>query len=166
VLGHAPDITERERQARQLRDWSIRDTLTGCFNRRYLTEIAASVAEDDAWGCVAVDLDHFKHVNDTYGHQRGDEVLVAMGRFLQGHVRRQDAVIRAGGDEFLLLLPQTDEEETLKIVDRIDADRANAPIGFTLGHAVRMPGESLDAALARADKALYAIRAKRPKVAR
>jgi diguanylate cyclase (GGDEF)-like protein/PAS domain S-box-containing protein len=166
VLGHALDITERERQARQLRDWSIRDTLTGCFNRRYLTEIAASVAEDDAWGCVAVDLDHFKHVNDTYGHQRGDEVLVAMGRFLQGHVRRQDAVIRAGGDEFLLLLPQTDEEETLKIVDRIDADRANAPIGFTLGHAVRMPGESLDAALARADKALYAIRAKRPKVAR
>jgi diguanylate cyclase (GGDEF)-like protein/PAS domain S-box-containing protein len=166
VLGHAQDITERERQERQLRDWSIRDALTGCFNRRHLAEVADTIARDDPWGCVAIDLDRFKHVNDTYGHQRGDEVLIAMAEFLKRHVRRQDMVVRSGGDEFLLLLPRADEAQTQEIVRRIEADRADAPIGFTLGQAVRRGDTTLDAALAQADRELYAIRAKRPAVAR
>ncbi|HEU4665327.1 MAG TPA: PAS domain S-box protein [Dokdonella sp.] len=166
VLGHALDITERERHERQLRDWSIRDALTGCFNRRYLAEVADGIAKDDPWGCVAIDLDRFKQINDTYGHQRGDEVLVAMAAFLKRHVRKQDMVVRAGGDEFLLLLPHADEAQTQEIVKRIEADRADAPIGFTLGHAVRRDDATLDEALARADRELYAIRAKRPAVAR
>jgi diguanylate cyclase (GGDEF)-like protein/PAS domain S-box-containing protein len=161
VLGHALDITQREHYERQLRDWSVRDTLTGCYNRRYLTEVAASLRDGDPWGCIAVDLDRFKQVNDTYGHQRGDEVLVAMGKFLSGHVRPRDIVVRAGGDEFLILLPMTDDRETAKIVDRLDAHRGEAPIGFTLGHAVRHGSESLDSALVAADKRLYAIRATR-----
>ena len=166
VLGHAQDITEREQQERQLRDWSIRDALTGCFNRRHLADVGRSIADDDPWGCVAIDLDRFKHVNDTYGHQRGDEVLVAMAEFLKRHVRRQDMVVRAGGDEFLLLLPHADEAQTQDIIRRIEADRADAPIGFTLGHAVRRGKTTLDAALAQADNELYALRAKRPAVAR
>ncbi|HEY6941787.1 PAS domain S-box protein [Dokdonella sp.] len=166
VLGHALDITERERHERQLRDWSIRDALTGCFNRRYLAEVADTIARDEPWGCVAIDLDRFKQVNDTYGHQRGDEVLVAMAAFLKRHVRKQDIVVRAGGDEFLLLLPRADEAQTQEIVKRIEADRAQAPIGFTLGQAVRRDDATLDEALARADRELYAIRAKRPAVAR
>jgi diguanylate cyclase (GGDEF)-like protein/PAS domain S-box-containing protein len=161
VLGHALDITQREHYERQLRDWSVRDTLTGCYNRRYLAEVAAGLRDGDPWGCIAVDLDRFKQVNDTYGHQRGDEVLVAMGKFLAGHVRPRDIVVRAGGDEFLVLLPMTDDQETAKIVDRLDAHRGEAPIGFTLGHAVRHGSESLDSALAAADKHLYAIRATR-----
>ncbi|MEO5560777.1 MAG: PAS domain S-box protein, partial [Dokdonella sp.] len=155
VLGHAQDITEREQYERKLRDWSVRDSLTGCFNRRYLTEVAAEIGEDDPWGCIAVDLDRFKLVNDTYGHQRGDEVLIAMGQFLSGHVRPRDIVVRAGGDEFLVLLPHTDEEQTQKIIERIEVDRALAPIGFTLGHAIRRGSESLDVALAVADNRLY-----------
>jgi diguanylate cyclase (GGDEF)-like protein/PAS domain S-box-containing protein len=166
VLGHALDITERERHERQLRDWSIRDALTGCFNRRYLAEVADTIARDEPWGCVAIDLDRFKQVNDTYGHQRGDEVLVAMAAFLKRHVRKQDIVVRAGGDEFLLLLPRADEAQTQEIVKRIEADRAQAPIGFTLGQAVRRDDATLDEALARADRELYAIRAKRPAIAR
>ncbi len=166
VLGHAQDITAREHYERQLRDWSTHDPLTGCFNRRYLTEISADIPDDDPWGCIAVDLDRFKLVNDTYGHQRGDEVLIAMGKFLSNHVRPHDIVVRAGGDEFLVLLPHTDEEQTRKIVERIDADRAHAPIGFTLGHAVRHGSEPIDAALAAADKRLYELRAQRPPLAR
>ncbi|MEO6251462.1 MAG: PAS domain S-box protein, partial [Luteimonas sp.] len=162
VLGHAQDITEREHSERQLRDWSIRDSLTGCFNRRYLAEISSDIRNDDPWGCIAVDLDRFKLVNDTYGHQRGDEVLVAMGQFLSSHVRPHDIVVRAGGDEFLILLPHTDEEQTQKVIDRIVVDRVQAPIGFTLGHAVRQGSEPLDAALAAADKRLYERRAQRP----
>jgi diguanylate cyclase (GGDEF)-like protein/PAS domain S-box-containing protein len=166
VLGHALDITEREHHARHLRDWSIRDALTGCFNRRYLAEVASGLRDGDPWGCIAVDLDRFKQVNDTYGHQRGDEVLVAMGQFLSSRVRPRDIVVRAGGDEFLVLLPHTDAEQAQRIIERIEAERAQAPIGFTLGHAIRNGSESLDSALAAADARLYEIRAKRPPVSR
>jgi diguanylate cyclase (GGDEF)-like protein/PAS domain S-box-containing protein len=161
VLGHALDVTERFRQESQLREWSTHDPLTGCFNRRYLAELTAEHAE--GWGCIVFDLDHFKHVNDTWGHARGDEVLVAMATFLRGHVRPQDAVIRLGGDEFLVLLRGAGEELTQGVVDRLDADRADAPIGFTMGATTVEPGASLEAGLGEADRRLYKAREGRPK---
>lgn len=161
VLGHALDVTERFRQENQLREWSIHDPLTGCFNRRYLAELTAGPAV--GWGCIVFDLDHFKHVNDTHGHARGDEVLVAMAVFLRGHVRPQDVVIRLGGDEFLVLLRGAGEELTQGVVDRLDADRADAPIGFTMGAATVEPGASLEAGLGEADRRLYKAREGRPK---
>ncbi|WP_458070801.1 PAS domain S-box protein [Rhodanobacter sp. BL-MT-08] len=161
VLAHAQDLTERHRYEKQLREWSVRDSLTGCFNRRYLDELSTSLRPDESWGCIAVDLDRFKLVNDTYGHQRGDEVLVAMGRFLAAHVRPQDVVIRTGGDEFVLLLKGADEQETSAVIDRIHAARAEAPIGFSLGHAIRQDDSPLDSALREADRRLYEIRAAR-----
>jgi diguanylate cyclase (GGDEF)-like protein len=106
-----------------------------------------------------VDLDHFKQVNDTYGHQRGDEVLQEMARFLRGHVRADDAVVRLGGDEFLVLLRDADESALSEAMGRIDQDRAAAPIGFTLGAATFGDGVSLDEGLAEADRQLYAKRA-------
>ena len=161
VLGHALDVTERFRQENQLREWSIHDPLTGCFNRRYLAELTAGPA--GGWGCIVFDLDHFKHVNDTYGHARGDEVLVAMAVFLRSHVRPQDAVLRLGGDEFLVLLRGAGEELTRGVVDRLDADRADAPIGFTMGATTVEPGASLEAGLGEADRRLYKAREGRPK---
>jgi diguanylate cyclase (GGDEF)-like protein/PAS domain S-box-containing protein len=161
VLGHAQDITDRQRHVQQLRDWSIRDPLTGCFNRRFLSGLSASMGEGDVWGCIAVDLDRFKLVNDTYGHQRGDEVLVAMGGFLQKHLRADDVVVRVGGDEFVVLLKEAEERVTEKIVQRISDDREHAPIAFTLGHAIRRAGMPLEEALGLADKALYDRRALR-----
>lgn len=161
VLGHALDVTERFRQESQLREWSIHDALTGCFNRRYLAELTAGPAA--GWGCIVFDLDHFKQVNDTHGHARGDEVLVAMATFLRNHVRPQDAVIRLGGDEFLVLLRGAGEELTQGVVDRLDADRAAAPIGFTMGATTVVPGASLEAALGEADRRLYKAREGRPK---
>ena len=161
ILGHAQDVTERFRQERKLRDWSIHDPLTGCFNRRYLAELMAA-RDPERWGCIVFDLDHFKHVNDTYGHQRGDEVLVAMAQFLRGHVRPQDAVIRLGGDEFLVLLREAEDGLTDGVVGRLDADRAAAPIGFTMGSTTVEPGASLEAGLAEADRGLYKAREGRP----
>ncbi|TAL82987.1 MAG: PAS domain S-box protein [Rhodanobacter sp.] len=163
ILGHAQDITERQQHVEQLRDWSIRDTLTGCFNRRYLAELAADMEPGDAWGCIAIDLDRFKQVNDTYGHQRGDEVLVAMSRFLARHVRPTDAVVRVGGDEFVILLKDADLAATDKAVQRLEEGSGNAPIAFTVGAAVRQPGGSLDELLGEADTRLYASRAGRDK---
>lgn len=155
VLGHAQDVTASQSYARQLRDWSIRDPLTRCFNRRYLGEVAVSLREGDIWGCIVFDLDHFKQVNDTRGHERGDEVLVAMGQFLKEHVRPEDIVVRLGGDEFLLLLKGSDESETARAAERIEADATRAPIRFTLGYAVRSGPMPLRDALKAADDRLY-----------
>lgn len=157
VLGHAQDVTERQVQERQLRDWSIHDPLTGSFNRRYLAELTAAQPAEH-WGCIVFDLDYFKHVNDTYGHQRGDEILVAMASFLSSHVRPQDAVIRLGGDEFLVLLREAEKGLTDSVVARLDADRANAPIGFTMGSTTVEVGASLEAGLVEADRRLYKAR--------
>ncbi len=165
VLGHAQDVTERQQQQNKLREWSIRDTLTGCFNRRYLAELIAAHQKEQL-GCIVIDLDHFKQINDTYGHQRGDEVLIGMAAFLSRHVRAQDAVIRLGGDEFLVLLREAGDGLTETIVKRIDADRTAAPIAFTLGSTTLDEGVSLEAGLVEADRLLYQARAGRPRRAR
>ena len=161
VLCHALDVTENKRRERQLRDWSIRDPLTGCYNRRYLAELSANLRPDESWGCIAVDLDHFKKVNDSHGHERGDEVLVEVANFLRAHVRPVDAVVRAGGDEFLILLKGADEARTKTICDRMLANRDDLPVRFSLGSAVRGESEPLAEALRVADQRLYAMRAGR-----
>ena len=79
VIVHSQDVRERLGHEKQLRELSIRDPLTGCFNRRYLDELEAGMNDHDIWTCIAIDLDRFKQVNDTHGHQRGDEVLVEGG---------------------------------------------------------------------------------------
>lgn len=160
VLGHAQDITARQVQLQQLRDWSVRDALTGAFNRRFLAELSESIGDDDRWGCIAVDLDKFKLVNDTHGHQRGDEVLVEMAEFLQRHLRPDDAVLRIGGDEFLLLLQGADQRTLDRVVERYRDDSGAAPNEFTMGVALRKPGRPLSEAIAAADDLLYAERAR------
>jgi diguanylate cyclase (GGDEF)-like protein/PAS domain S-box-containing protein len=161
VLGHAQDVTERQQHQRKLEQWSVRDPLTGCFNRRFITELASSMGELDHWGCITFDLDRFKQINDEFGHQRGDEVLVAMAKFLSNHLRPEDAVVRLGGDEFLVLLRHADAVLTDSVASRIDNDRKTAPISFTMGAACRQPGEPLEHMLAEADKRLYEVRALR-----
>jgi diguanylate cyclase (GGDEF)-like protein/PAS domain S-box-containing protein len=158
VLGHALDITERYQHELKLWDEATRDPLTKCFNRRYLENLSDAFASE-AWGCIAIDLDHFKQVNDQYGHQRGDEVLVAMARFLFRHARRDDPVVRLGGDEFLLLLRGADDEATARVARELEADRASAPIGFTMGIASFGHGVSLAEGLGEADRRLYQRRA-------
>jgi diguanylate cyclase (GGDEF)-like protein/PAS domain S-box-containing protein len=159
VLGHAQDITDRRRYEQQLREQSIRDPLTGCYNRRYLDEHVASLGAAATWGCVVIDLDHFKQVNDTCGHQRGDEVLIGIGRFLSAQADKGSVVVRMGGDEFMVLLRDGDEAATERLAARLRAAAPNeAPIAFTVGWATREPGETLDATIRRADNALYATR--------
>jgi diguanylate cyclase (GGDEF)-like protein/PAS domain S-box-containing protein len=161
VLGHAQDISEQQRVERKLRELAERDSLTGCYNRRFLTELARASDPDACWGCIAFDLDRFKQVNDTYGHQRGDEVLVAMARFLREQLRAEDIVVRLGGDEFLIFLLQADPHITEELARRIEAHRRSAPIAFTMGWATRQPGQTLETVLAEADRKLYQRRALR-----
>lgn len=158
VLCNAMDMTERRRLEEKLREQNIRDPLTGCFNRRYLALAESRFADEQQWGCVIVDLDNFKQINDTRGHRGGDEVLVAMGRFLNQHARAGDAVVRMGGDEFLLLLSDGNTS-TEVIAGRIRATADNdAPCDLSIGFASRQGHEALERTIERADQQLYQVR--------
>ncbi|HEX6018064.1 MAG TPA: diguanylate cyclase [Burkholderiaceae bacterium] len=96
-----------------LKDQAVRDALTGLFNRRYLNEtlptaLALARREHQPLAVAIIDLDHFKAVNDRYGHGAGDTLLSAFGRLLASHCRKSDVACRYGGEEFCLLLPRTD----------------------------------------------------------
>ncbi|MGE4373119.1 MAG: GGDEF domain-containing protein [Xanthobacter sp.] len=98
------------------------DPLTGLLNRRSLMEAYAAVPAEQinrGVGFLALDIDHFKHVNDTYGHATGDVVLQLVAEVLRETVRKQDIVARAGGEEFVAVLPNVDEETVAHVAERI-----------------------------------------------
>lgn len=158
--GILVDITVRKELENQLLEQSIRDPLTGCFNRRYLSMFElTSDSMPGAWGCIVIDIDNFKRYNDELGHQAGDDVLVKLSRFLFRQIRAEEAVIRMGGDEFLILLSHADARHTRAAAKRIEkAATEEAPVPFSLGWASRKGKERLEKTLGRADQSLYAVR--------
>ncbi len=156
-------------QAR-LQDQAIRDSLTGLFNRRYLEEtlqreIAQAYRSQHPLGIVMVDVDHFKDINDTYGHLAGDTALQALGQLLAANTRSSDIACRYGGEEFVLALPgatlETAREraEHLRLaVEALRVDYAGARLSLTISAGVAaypLHGERADEVLDRADQALY-----------
>ena len=158
--GMLVDITERKELENELREQSVRDPLTGCFNRRYLSMFETASDElPGGWGCIVIDINHFKRYNDKHGHQAGDEVLVRLSRFLMRQTRAEEAVIRMGGDEFLILLGHADAGHTEAAAKRIESAAATEVIApFSLGWASRSGKEKLEKTIGRADHKLYAIR--------
>lgn len=159
-VGMLIDITRLKDLERELREQAIRDALTGCFNRRYLRALADEVEPSAAgWGAVVLDIDHFKRYNDEHGHQAGDEILIKMSRFLMCEVRVEDAVVRYGGDEFLLFLRGADDEATGYVGTRLRAEApCRAPVPFSLGWATRREHEPLERTVGRADRNLIQVR--------
>lgn len=141
------------------------DALTGLANRRHLNEHLghhlAAVSRGSQFTVVLVDVDHFKSVNDTHGHDVGDLVLKRVAAILQKGARESDIVGRWGGEEFLVLCPQTETEGGRLLAERLaDMLRAEAidKVGrqtASFGVAQAGPGETLEPLLARADAALY-----------
>lgn len=158
--GMLVDITARKRMEEELRQQSMRDPLTGCFNRRYLAEMDEELSPSDGnWGCLFIDIDHFKHYNDTHGHAMGDNTLIRMSRFLMRQVRAEEPVIRVGGDEFVILLRGASEAQTMMVAQRMQAAALRtAPVPFSLGWASREPSENLMSTMHRADQNLLAVR--------
>jgi diguanylate cyclase (GGDEF)-like protein len=163
-------IKDREQQ-RQL---AVRDGLTGLYNRRAFAEILASaIANEDRrdkgrLGLVILDLDHFKKLNDTYGHPAGDAALRSMARLLLQHLRRGDQAARYGGEEFVVILPGSDPERSVQAAERLRQalakhrfvhDGSRIPLTASLGVAVwPEDGRDPESLLASADRALYAAK--------
>ena len=161
IHGILVDITARKQLEARLLEMSTHDALTGALNRRYLMDVEQALARDPdaACGVIFVDIDHFKVYNDRWGHHEGDEVLKRMARFLMRHVRSEEAVLRIGGDEFVVILNNADREQTELVADRLRAEALErAPVPFSLGCASREPAESLQSILDRADAGMMAVR--------
>jgi diguanylate cyclase (GGDEF)-like protein/PAS domain S-box-containing protein len=158
VIGNAVDVTDQVQETRALHEQSLRDALTGCYNRRQL-DVFEGAQDARGWSVLTIDFDQFKQVNDSQGHDRGDQVLIEFVRFLAARVRPGDAVVRLGGDEFVVLLPGRDKAVLHATADSVLRDLALAPIRFSTGQALREGDESLAETIARADAAMYAARA-------
>ena len=156
-----------EQQA-QMQKLAMRDELTGCYNRlgfRELSEkyISQATRQKRPVSLAIIDLDHFKQVNDEHGHDAGDEVLRALGKLLRRKSRKSDVVARWGGEEFVLLLPDTDRDQSLCAVRKLGALVAAMDTGgdfsvtASIGVTSIMPPAKpeLDAMITCADKALY-----------
>jgi diguanylate cyclase (GGDEF)-like protein/PAS domain S-box-containing protein len=153
------DISSRKQLESRFHEASLRDPLTGCYNRRFLTEVEKRVGPTETWGTIVVDVDNFKEYNDDFGHQKGDEVLVRVSRFLQQNARAEDAVVRMGGDEFLLLLLGASARYVAEVGQRLRLTAAGEDIPtFSLGWANRHGTESLERTIDHADRELLQIR--------
>lgn len=157
-----------------LRQQSLRDSLTGLYNRRYLEEnLARELARCQRHGLpfsvVMLDIDHFKRFNDQHGHAAGDALLAAVGRLLRESIRVEDMACRYGGEEFILVLPDTTHADALQLADAIrqsigsttvrHMDKVYGPATASLGVA-SAPQGGFDAAHLQqaADNALYAAK--------
>ena len=172
LLSGVRDITLQRSAAARLHELATTDALTGMLNRRRLFELAGEELDrSERYGrplsLAMLDIDHFKAINDRFGHHLGDDALVAVARTVREQVRRQDAVGRYGGEEFAVLLPETELEAARQVIERVRAQvhalaltSAGTPVPLAVSGGVvqRRRGEPLNAALNRADEALYAAK--------
>jgi len=166
------DLQSQLLKAREdLREQATRDSLTRLWNRSSILgeltrELARSEREARPLGVVIVDLDHFKQVNDTYGHLAGDAVLREAARRMQNGIRQYDSIGRYGGEEFLILFPSCSEEDCVAQADRLRKQLAQTEMSVndsllrvtaSFGVTIAMPGEmrTQEALIRKADEALY-----------
>jgi diguanylate cyclase (GGDEF)-like protein len=157
----------------RIQDMAVRDGLTGLYNRRAFDEqLRHALGREDRQkgrlGLVLLDIDHFKKLNDTFGHPAGDAVLRHTAHVVEQHLRRADEAARFGGEEFALILPGTDEAGALRLAERVRGGVEKAQLVFegarlsvtvSLGVAVwPSDGKDEEALLGAADRALYAAK--------
>ena len=166
-------VAEVEKLHAELRDQALRDPLTGLHNRRYLNEtlpreIARAAREGSCLSIVISDVDHFKTINDTYGHQVGDQFLVQIARLFKSCLRGSDIVCRYGGEEFVVVLPGVSAAAAEKRAEEIRRDCSELVV-YCAGQALRVTlsfgvasyplhGDNGEAVIIKADQALYAAK--------
>lgn len=175
----ARDVTEQRRMQEEIRQkneqlttMAITDALTGIFNRRYLIsrfeeELEKSKRHSSPLGCILIDIDKFKYVNDNYGHLVGDEIIKKVCGIVKESVRIYDVVGRFGGEEFLIILPDTKEDDAMHLAERLrnnvkeglvfdiaGGDTINVTISLGVT-CLKDEDISIDDMFKRADDALY-----------
>lgn len=167
----ARDITALVKKEEGLRNAAIIDLLTGLYNRNFFygrvnEEIAHSQSEHQTLSMIAIDIDHFKYVNDIWGHPVGDEVLERTARIMKNCIRSSDLISRVGGEEFVVLLPNTNIDGALVVANKMhDALNANphpriGKVTASFGVAERFPDEDFTSWYKRADDAVYVAKAR------
>jgi diguanylate cyclase (GGDEF)-like protein/PAS domain S-box-containing protein len=164
------DITEQKQREDSLYQRATRDALTGIFNRGHFTEMASAEIDRarrfaEPLSLVLMDIDHFKKINDTYGHDIGDKVIVALAQTSANFIRKIDFIGRIGGEEFALLLPRANKQPALEIAQRLrlilsgqKVHAGEAEVGFTVSMgvaALRPTTRDLHELMRNADAALY-----------
>jgi diguanylate cyclase (GGDEF)-like protein len=167
-------LSDIERLKNRIREQSIRDPLTNLYNRRFLNEfmereLALARRNQKPLAVVMLDLDHFKQLNDKYGHQAGDKVIEMVAKHLLSQSRRTDILFRYGGEEFLLILPNTNALQARQLADnwRRQVERSqiyakHQPISTTLSAGVAVypdHGTTTFNLIQTADEALYRAKA-------
>ena len=163
-------LDENKALQAQLAEQAMRDPLTGCFNRRVLSdtlpiELARARREGYPISIVMLDIDHFKTINDTYGHAAGDQTLQVLGNILRTAFREGDHVYRMGGEEFLVILPGVEAATAAlrlnhlrETVENIQLPFEGLSVHITLSIGISVypnNGATLDDLINKADKALY-----------
>ncbi len=161
--------TDTRQMTQTLHAASQTDPLTELPNRRHMierldSELARITRHGGAFALLMADLDHFKAINDCFGHAIGDAALVETARLLRQNLRAHDLCARWGGEEFLILLTQTDQEQAQTVAEklrlliaghRIVVDGQEVRLTISLGVAMHQPGWTADACIQAADDALY-----------
>lgn len=160
------ELAQKQGHSDILRSLALLDPLTGLYNRRFAEQrLAAEVSRSERKGhpltVMTLDLNDFKHINDTYGHAAGDEVLRKFALRLNKVIRGSDLAVRLGGDEFLVLLPECTLEQVQTVLGRlgsieVDWQACKIPVTFSAGWNQHELGDRPEELLERADQALYA----------
>jgi two-component system cell cycle response regulator len=169
------EVREKNAQLEQslarVEQMAATDPLTGLYNRRHFSKVidqmfAEAQRHEKDLSCVMIDLDGYKQLNDAFGHQVGDQLLIVAGKVINANMRRSDVAARYGGDEFVLLLPHADVEEAAQVASRISEQfktASSAILNRDLGVTMSIGISSLvggvppaaEQLVAQADKALY-----------
>ncbi len=170
-LEAAKPVVESKILMSKLRNTSLKDVMTGFYNRRFLDEFIDTVSsqakrEKTIYSILMLDVDYFKKINDTYGHDIGDKVIVKIGEVVRASIRESDLAIRYGGEEFVIILHNANDEGTLKIAKKIHSEFANLVFDVGNGQTVQKTmsigiakfpkdGDTIWKCIKHADTALY-----------
>ncbi|MGB5751156.1 MAG: diguanylate cyclase [Desulfobacterales bacterium] len=170
VIRERSLINERDRMIEKLRMLSIKDPLTELYNSRYFYEqLEKEIARSDRYlhplSLIFIDIDHFKSINDSYGHMVGDKALQLIARKMKISLRSQDTAYRFAGDEFTIILPETAADQTEVVADRIRSEMENerlvifekkiSKITLSIGIAEYVRNEEMGQFIHRADVNMY-----------